>query len=92
MHVAADESFEALAVRELDVQHAAVRVDQRERIELARCRPSSSSTPKWPQSTSKRSPANGSMRTKARCGFQLRTDLAHILLQDAVAAAVAEIC
>jgi len=35
MNVTADKSFEALAVSELDIQHAAVRIDEGEGIELA---------------------------------------------------------
>ena len=35
MHVTADEGFEALAVGELQIQHAAVRFDQGESVELA---------------------------------------------------------
>ena len=35
MHVTADEGFKALAVSELQIEHAAVRIDQREGIELA---------------------------------------------------------
>jgi hypothetical protein len=36
VHVAASESLEALAMRELDIEHATVRIDQREGIEFAR--------------------------------------------------------
>ena len=35
MNMAAGKRFEALAVCELDVEHAAMRVNQRERVELA---------------------------------------------------------
>jgi len=36
VHVATDEGFKALAVRELDIQHPAVRFHQREGIQFAR--------------------------------------------------------
>ena len=65
MNVTTDEGFETLAVSELQIQHAAVRFDQGKGIELA-LSPEYSSAPKCPQSTSKRSPGEGSMRTKAR--------------------------
>src|SRR5713101_9844958 len=35
MHVTADERFKALAVSELQIEHAAVGFDKRERVELA---------------------------------------------------------
>ncbi len=76
VHVATGKGFEALAVCELDIQHAAVCVHQRERIELANVTRIAQNI-EVRQSTSKRSPAKGSMRTKARldsgCGRTLRT-------------------
>ena len=76
MNVTANEGFEALAMSELDIHHAAVRIDQGEGIELARVARIIERA-EVAQSTSKRSPAIGSMRTKARrgfsCGRTLRT-------------------
>ena len=67
MQVATDESLEALAMGELDVEHPAVSLDQTESVELALVA-GIVQAPKWPQSTSKRSAGPGSMRTKARGG------------------------
>jgi hypothetical protein len=67
MLVAADEGLEALAVSELDVEQAAVALDQAEGIELALVALIVERV-EWPQSISKRSPGPGSMRTKARGG------------------------
>jgi hypothetical protein len=68
VHVATDEGFEALAVSELQIQHAAVGFDQGESIELALV-PGVIERAEVPPSTSKRSPGGGSIRRKARLGF-----------------------
>jgi len=68
MNVTAHEGFEALAMSELDIHHAVVRIDQGEGIQLTRIARGIERA-EVTQSTSKRSPAMGFMRTKVRRGF-----------------------
>ena len=83
VNVAADEGFEALAVSELDVEHAAVRVDQREGIQLAHVAGIIERAEVAPVDFE----AFAGERFHAHegaVGRELRTNLAHILPQDAV--------
>jgi len=64
MNVTAHEGFEALAMSERDIHHAVVRIDQGEGIQLTRIARGIERA-EVTQSTSKRSPAMGFVRTKA---------------------------
>ena len=68
MDVAAHQGLKRLAVRELEIHLPAVTLDEAEGVQLSRVA-FIHKRPKWPQSISKRSPAAGSMRTKARRVF-----------------------
>ena len=68
VHVTADEGLEALAVSELQIQHAAVRFDQGEGIELALVA-GVIERAEVPPIDFEALAGGGSMRTKARLGF-----------------------
>ena len=89
MHVAADVGLERLAVGELQIEHAAVRLHQCECIELAlvagiiehaEVSPIDLEALAW----------RWFHAQKGSVGFQLGTDGVHIIAQDGVSAAIAE--
>ena len=82
MNVTAGEGFEALAMRELDIQHSAVRIDQREGIELARIARVSERAEVAPIDFESFS-GHRLHAHEGAAGRQLRPHFADIFLQDA---------
>ena len=89
MNMTADESFEALAMRELDIHHAAVSIDQGEGIQLTRIARIIERAEVAPVNL-EAFPGDGFHADEGAAGLQLRTHPAYIFLEDARSAFVTE--
>ena len=89
MNVAASEGLEALAVRELNVEHAAVRIDQGEGIELARISRVFERAEVAPVNL-EAFPGNRFHADEGAAGLPLRPDLTDVFLENARSAFVTE--
>jgi hypothetical protein len=89
VHVTTDEGFKALAVSELQIQHAAVGFDQRESIELALV-PGVIEHAEVPPIDLEALAGRRLHPQEGAAGLQLRTNGLHIPAQNAVPTAVAQ--
>jgi hypothetical protein len=89
MNVTANEGFEALAMSELDIQRAAVRIDEGEGIQLARIARVIERAEVAPVNL-EAFPGNGFHADERPAGHDFRADVPHVLSEDAVTAVVSQ--